>query len=345
MKPLLIACLSIFLVGTASASMNCENSVIGQMMGSQGTNIFLALMLTVILIAIAYGLGTAISNEHMIVFSKDEAHHLVFSIILVLSIGGIMATSCEFASFFYTTAFHDIGIPGSCSNMAGNTMNAISDCYVQKMEAKSKDLAERYIKEYISNQMDSTFSLSISIPLHDAYTVVPGAYKRVVANQYDMVLNSFVLPALMSISMQKLVLRFINQDLLAWVLPIAILLRIFVPTRQAGNVLIAVVLGLYFVVPFMYVFTLSMYDAVSTDCMTFGKSACDNAVDSFGCGDWVRDASGWDVTTGYSVTCGNPNSFWIVGSLLPQAFFLPNLTIAVLITFFGCAAKALRVIG
>ena len=43
--------------------------------------------------------------------------------------------------------------------------------------------------------------------------------------------------------------------------------------------------------------------------------------------------------------CGEEGSFWSVARLIPQAFFLPNLTIALLVTFLAGVNKALRVIG
>jgi hypothetical protein len=190
--------------------------------------------------------------------------------------------------------------------------------------------------------MDSTFSWSIQLPLVDSYTITGAAYKRIISNQYDMILNSFLIPALVSISMQKLLLNFINEDAIRWILPIAFLLRIFIPTRQMGNILIALSLGLYVIVPFMYVFTLSMYDASINMCNTSGSysyanAVCDSPIDSYSCP--VTNA----VTE--AQVCSNTDGFWNVASLVPQAFFLPNLTLVVLITFFGSVNKALKVIG
>jgi hypothetical protein len=93
------------------------------------------------------------------------------------------------------------------------------------------------------------------------------------------------------------------------------------------------VIGLYVLVPFMYVFNFAMYDVVNTqhDCQLVANSVCDFVVDS-GCGSPAQ-------------TCVNPDSFWQVARLIPEAFFLPNLTIALLITFLSAMHKALRVIG
>jgi len=91
----------------------------------------------------------------------------------------------------------------------------------------------------------------------------------------------------------------------------------------------------------MYVFSLTMYDALSPDvatapnCASFAGAVCDNVADAYNCGSSATAAS----------VCSNPNGFWNVARLIPQAFFLPNLTIALLITFLGSVHKALRLIG
>jgi hypothetical protein len=135
----------------------------------------------------------------------------------------------------------------------------------------------------------------------------------------------------MSISMQKLAIDFVTENSIKWILPAGFLLRVFIPTRQMGNVIIAFSVGLYIVIPFMFVFNFAMYEGVLTDCSTFADAVCDNVFDSH-----CNPASD---------TCGNENGFWNVARLIPLAFFLPNLTIAVFITFLTSMNKALRVIG
>ena len=97
-----------------------------------------------------------------------------------------------------------------------------------------------------------------------------------------------------------------------------------------GDMLIALIIGVYVLVPFMYVFNFAMYDVLLTsdDCTMFQDAVCDFAI------------SGTDCATACTA-----NGFWYVARFIPQAFFLPNLTIAVLITFLGGIHKALRVIG
>ncbi len=298
----------------------------------QGPVIFAVLGLTTIVIAIAYMAGQFMSNPNYIVFAKDEAYHLGFSVVLLVAIGGILVTSCFVTQFFYGSLFENIeGIDEGCY-FEGAGANDVADCYIDIAKADAKSISELYIERYIGELMDSTFAISIQFPLVDTYTSTAGAYRRIISNQYDIILNSFLVPALLSINMQKLALSFINENVVRWILPSAFFLRIFIPTRSLGNIFIAVVLGLYVIVPFMYVFNFAMYDALFDDCENYETAVYDNVVG--GCNFNV---------VGQSI--GNPLGFWGVARLIPQAFFLPNLTIALLVAFLGAANKALRTIG
>jgi len=300
-------------------------------LAEQGTNIVLVFMLTAIIIASAYMIGRTINKVDYVVFAKDEAYHLGFSLLALLGIGGVLVFSCYAMDMFYESLFENLSseLSEGCYDSPGQGMNVVSSCYMNKMKKFSSGLSESYIDHYIEELMESTFTYNIQIPLLTSYSSTAGAYRKVVSNQYDIINNSFLIPALMSISMQKLMLDFINENVLRWILPVAFLLRVFIPTRSMGNVLIALVIGLYVIVPFMYVFNFAMNDAVAGDCNLFADAVCDYVVDSYDCAN----------------TCANAEGFWNVGRLIPQAFFLPNLTIAILVTFMTSINKALRVIG
>ncbi len=309
--------------------LSCVGNATEVVMGEQGTLILLVISVTVIAIAVSYAAGSATGNAAFIVFAKDELYHLAFSLVLLVSFSGILLFSCGFGGFFFDNTFQKIGA-GSCYS-EGSSMNLVADCYVKLAKGDARALAERYVQDQLQSMMDSTKSESISIPLFNTYMATSGAYKKVVSSQYGTVLSSFILPALTSISLQAFILSFINDNIIKWLLPIAFLLRFFPPTRHMGNILIALSLALYVLVPLLYAFNLAMYVAVFNDCGAYAGSACDYAIDG-GCGS-------------PAATCGNPDSLWNVARLVPQAFFLPNLTIALVITFLASAHKALRAIG
>ena len=262
--PFLLALLILFaLAPTASAA--CVDNATRIVFEEQGANLVAVIGFTIVLIAAAYAAGSFFTNMRYVVFAKDELYHLGVSVLMLAAFSGIVVFSCMLLDFFYKSTFPQLGeLPSGCY-VEGSGMEAVSSCYMNLMTRDAKKMSEYHIQSYLDNMMDSTWSVGITWPLLNAYTVTGGAYKRVVSNQYDTILNLFLIPALMSISMQKLALDFISANVIRWILPVAFLLRIFIPTRQLGDMLIALSLGVYVVVPFMYVFSLTMYDAL--DCL------------------------------------------------------------------------------
>ncbi|MCI0503745.1 hypothetical protein L0Y65_03470 [Candidatus Micrarchaeota archaeon] len=318
----------------AAAHASCISDATAIVLSEQGLLIGAVIGFTAVIIALAYMIGTTLGHTHYVVFAKDEAYHLFFSILMLIAFSGILAFSCELISFFYHGTFENLGpLASNCYLGEGSGLNSTASCYLKVVKNDATRLSKSYIQNYLDYLMESTFSFSLAIPLLNAYTAIPGAYRRVVSNQYDIILNTFLIPSLMSLSMQKIGLDFINENVIRWILPTAFVLRFFIPTRMMGNMLIALSLGLYVIVPFMFVFNLAMYDAVLSDCNEFASAVCDNVLDSYSCMDAPQTA------------CSNPDGFWMVARLIPQAIFLPNLTIAILITFLSAVNKGLRVVG
>ncbi len=327
--------LALLLLLSVSSALDCIDNATEWIFQEQGTLIIAVLIFTVIIIAIAYLVGSFTGNVNFIIFAKDELYHLGFSVVLLLFFGTIMLFSCNAIEMFYNTVFEQIGGETTYCYDSSATFGDVSLCYMHTIKSKSKRIAEQYIDQYIQQLMSSTYTFSLSIPLFNSYSVSGAAYKRVISAQYDTVNNMFVFPALISINIQELLLTLFVVEFVKWLIPIAFLLRIFIPTRQMGNMLIALGLGLHLVVPFFYVFNFAMYDIISQDCMTAGNSYVD-------LGGNTKYIGGDDAVFGY---CSDPGSFWEVSGLIPQAFFLPNLAIALVITFMVSINKALRVIG
>ncbi len=320
-------------INVTVGSLSCVSNATQLVLSNEGLNIAAVITFTIVLIALAYAVGNVFTNANYTVFAKDELYHLAFSIVILAGVSGIILTSCGIIDLFFGSIFPQLGTYPSGCYTTGQSMQGAASCYLDLTKSDATRLSQSYIKNYLDKLMDSTFAWSIQWPLLNSYTSTAGSYKRIQSNQYDIIVNSFLIPSLMSISMQKIMIDFISENVIQWILPAAFILRIFIPTRQMGNMLIALVIGLYVLVPFMYVFNFSMYDLVNTqqDCQAVAPAVCDFVVDS-GCGSPAQ-------------TCTNPDSFWNVARLIPVAFFLPNLTIALLITFLSAMHKALRVIG
>ncbi|MFH1520571.1 MAG: hypothetical protein ABID61_02925 [Candidatus Micrarchaeota archaeon] len=317
-------------------SVGCVDNATQTVLIEQGGTIGAVIGFTIVLIAVAYMVGSSMNETQWIVFAKDEIYHLGFSILFLIAFSGIIIGTCTTMDMFFDKLFDSFGTLSSGCHHDGDTMQQTATCYMDKMKRDSLRISQTYIDGYISQIMDSTFSMSLAIPLLNSYTMTGDAYKRIRSNQYDMILNSFLVPALMSINMQQIMLNFIKENIIQWVLPVAFLLRIFIPTRQMGDLLIALVIGIYIVIPFMYVFNFSMYDVVGTpeNCEPFAEGICDSVVDG-NCQSPVNS----------DVVCNNTAGFWSVGRLIPFAFFLPNLTLVIFFAFMNAVHKGLKAIG
>jgi len=314
---------SLLMLLSVSHSLECIENATSFVLTEQGTLIALVLLVTMFIIIFAYIAGIVTNNPSFTVFAKDEAWHFAFSLVLLMLFSVILLLACNSVDFFYKTTLEEIGTASTCYDSSAE-MTEVSICFLDLAKRDAEVIAENSIDKYIDKLMGSTWSVTISIPLLNSVTSAAGAFRRIDAFQYDTVLYTFVFPSLISFNMQQLFLEFVSDVVLKWILPSAFVLRIFPPTRQIGNMLIALAVGLYVIVPFMYTFNLAMYDVINDDyCMEFHDVVYDS---TFG-------------------GCGDTGNFWDIARLLPQAFFLPNLTIAFLITFLVGVNKALRVIG
>ena len=251
--------LAILLLFSFSFGLDCINNATGWILQEQGILIGTVLVFTTLLIAIAYMVGSFTQNPQFRIFAKDELYHLGFSLILLAGFGTILMFSCTVVDTFYSTTFEELGPTSPCYG-SHLSMGDVTICYMNSMSSKARGLSESYIDNYVNQLMDSTFAFSMSIPLFHTYTVTAKAFKRVHSAQYDTVMNMFLFPALVSINIQELLLTFVVVEFVKWLLPIAFLLRILIPTRQMGNMLIALAIALHIVLPFIYVFNFAMYD-------------------------------------------------------------------------------------
>jgi len=294
-----------------------------------GLYIAIAITFTIAVITLAFIVGTVTNNANLLVFYKDELYHLFFSIAILLGFSSVFYFSCASFSYFmdttFTTAFASAGVANICYT-GFESPQTVATCYFSHLESQVRAYVTLALRSSINNEMDSTLVISFTNPVTGGVYLPFTAYKRTYSMQYEMLANTFAMPALVSISMQKILLGF-SIDLVKWLLPIAFFLRILLPTRQMGNMLIALSLALYIIIPVFYAINGAMDQIVFNDC---------NSYDAAHPG-LIQDA----VMGG----CGSGTSFWLVARALPQAFFLPNLTLALVVTFMSGISKALKVIG
>lgn len=284
------------------------------------------ILFAVAIISIAYIYGTSANDAKATVFAKDELFHLFMSIMIIFGTIGIITAFCYIGSFFLNYTFDNLEINDLCYLKYKDSPTNMAICYSIQMEKDAAKMVEMTIDSSINEEMESTWIYTFNFPLMGTTSTPTQAYRKAYSTNYDMMNSMFATPALISITMQRIVLENSLKFSIVVLLPFAILLRVFFPTRQMGNILIALVIAIHIFLPFMYALNGAMYYNILTenDCTANYSSIVQ------------------DHLLG---NCESPMSVIKFVRLLPQAIFLPNLTIAIMITLLSSVNKALRVIG
>ncbi|MBI5222945.1 hypothetical protein HY990_00835 [Candidatus Micrarchaeota archaeon] len=329
--------LSLILFSPVVFSLSCSTSTFNDILGGDSGRILgVALFLTVLIIALAYAFGSIMNNQHATVFAKEELFPLFMSAILVVGIGSVVFFSCSLFSSFLDYSFSPLAIGvGSGTSLdscyvGSDSLQRLSFCYLSRTKAAAQQYVSAAMDKSLHSEMDSTNVIGASNPISGSVSLPTTAWKRAYAAQFESMAMSFALPSLISLTIQVLFLS-LNVELIKWLLPAALLLRILPPTRHLGNVLIAIVIVLYVIVPFFYALNGAMDNKLTT------SASCIDSYTSI-----VSDPTLDYDTTGSS--CDSPTGYWALARLIPHAFFLPNLVLAISITFIVSLSKALEVI-
>ncbi len=298
----------------------CVQNAGDTVISGAGAYIGIATMLMVLVIAAAYMLGMTTSNANAIVFAKDELFHLGFSIVLLLGIGGIMASGCLITNSMFSLTFKQSSdIYHYYSDCGGETADPtnLTVCAISMPLKASNSLIGTYTQYSINNMMQSNWFYTYALPFTDIVTTNAAAYRRTWSTENDMVLNTFIVPSYVSLKMQQILLGLFSQYSVELLLPVGFIFRFIPVFRKFGNFLLAMAFGFYIVLPFFATFNFFVYDH-------FANSPI--PINGFKFAD-------------------NSNGFYTISLLVSQAFFLPNLTIVLFITFLSGINKALGAIG
>ncbi len=323
MKPTFSILIFLFLISLSSANAyTCANDFGTKFIGDLGGPIGIAIFLTVLLIVISFMVASITNNPNFTIFYKDELFHFGVSALMLVSIASVFYFSCTVTTTFMDAALTNLGSGGTLGCYGGTeSPQIVAKCYTTKMEGIAKSALRGAVRDNLRQEMDSSYTFGLFNPITGGIITPIGAYKRTYAAQLDMVANTFIMPALISISTQKLIIEF-SQDIVLFIIPVGIFLRFLPPTRQLGNIFLAIALGIYVILPVIYSINGIMDDTVFAGCAG------------------VADITG-DVVMG---GCNSQYGFWNVARIIPYAYFLPNMSLAIFITFLSAINKALRVI-
>ncbi|MBI5158537.1 hypothetical protein HY992_00265 [Candidatus Micrarchaeota archaeon] len=264
----------------------------------------IAAMIVFFVIAIAYALGEGLHKPEWVAWAKTELWLVLAGLLMLGMVTFIATLSCSVSM-----------------SIAGDDPYKIADKYLTGLvSTKMIPAVLSFFDKSFSAQKASSILIGVTSCMVGICFSPFAGYSGL---SYNMdTLAGLVTPITASLLFQKLALQFIQQTMFLYVLPIGFLLRVFPYTRDAGAMLIALAMGFYIVFPLTYVFNKVAMDAAEKDFVNF----C------------AGNPGGLDgIST--SMIGGMCYPLVTVGSVLPQAVFMPALNLIITVTFMRSAQK------
>jgi hypothetical protein len=270
----------------------------------------IALIFVSLAIALSYMYGKLSHDVKSETWAKDEAQNLLITVLLFAGLLVFFTGSCKLAEEYVG------GSPFSASYSYMNRLLSSNGVSVLR------DLTYGSLK----NQLEATQYLFVGFTPYTGYGMAEKANYRALSSHKEFLIDLY-LPIIASLNAQKYMLQMIEIVSASVLLPFAFILRLVPPTREYGNMLLALFFGLYIIVPTTYALSGVAYEnLVEHPYMVSGHE--------------FRDSVAFGSEPG-----GNQAQFYRLASTLPQAIFLPNLVVIMLISCVMAITKALRAIA
>ncbi len=286
------------------------------------------------IIVLAYVFGVGFNQPTLTLWAKEEFHHLLVSILLLLFFVFVLMFFDGAFSLFVNTALSNANLGSDPCLSSSPRQTAL--CEISKMSSKLSNGMIALSKESINYQRESAAYISY-FGLAEGAVFSKKAYKRAWASMLDILVNQYMFPTYVSLFSQQLFFEYSyalspdNQEdpsksvILSLLLPMALICRFFPFLRDVGNFLFALAIGFYSLFPslisLMYVGGASSLQ----NCATFEWVISDpiSALDS----------------------CSSSYNLYVISQFYPFAFFYPNIALGITATFCLCLYKAMKVYG
>lgn len=318
----------LFLAASGAHAATYQQVCTPDQMGSHGGSEFLgvAFMLVSLAIAGAYMYGKAMHSAEAEVWSRDEATNLLISVLLFAGLAVVFGGACSLAEEF-----------------TGSSPFVASYQYLDRLVYNNALPAIKYlVGDSLEDQKAATRYLYVGFVPFTGHGIGSNANYRALSANKEFVID-LLLPMVASLNAQRQILQMLEIFSTSILLPFAFILRLVPPTREMGNMLIALFFGLYIVAPTMYALGGEAFEKVAENPVmhmttrTYYTGFPPLPVTVTGP---VHDFSDW----AYQGGSGKDAWLFRIGSVMPQAVFLPNLVIVVVTTCTMALAKGLRAI-
>ncbi|MEM4554394.1 MAG: hypothetical protein QXT25_00905 [Candidatus Anstonellaceae archaeon] len=268
-----------------------------------------ALALASLIISIAYMYGKLAHNIKAETYAKDEAQNLLVTIVLLVGLLTFFTGSCRLAVEYI-----------------GKSPFEASYAYINSLLVNNGlAIVRELVYSSYGNQLDATAYLFVGFTPYQGYGMAHMAAWRAISSHKEFLIDLYI-PIIASLNAQKYLLSMVEFVGAAVLLPFAFVMRIFPMTREYGNILIALFFGLYIIVPSVYALSAHTYAKIMQNPYQIAGHSFEDK-QAFGDG------------------TGKDSLLYRLSSTLPQAIFIPNLVLVVLITCVNAISKALRTIA
>ncbi len=275
----------------------------------------ISLALVASAIGLAYMYSRVKTDERVSVWAKDEAHNLLITVLLFVGILVFFTGSCRLAEEY----------------VGKDPISASTDYINTLLGSGGLDILKSLTYSSLNDQKDATYYLYWGFTPFFGSGAADMANYRALSAHKEFVIDLYI-PIIASLTAQKYALLAIKWVAASALLPFAFVLRVFPATRDMGNLLIALFFGIYIIVPATY----AMSGKIFMDTIVSQPPVLITGVNPF-------YTYGLDYRSGAGDT--RNAVFYKIGSVLPQAIFLPNLVIIITVTCITSIWKALRVLA
>ncbi|MGB9635209.1 MAG: hypothetical protein ACP5H8_00835 [Candidatus Micrarchaeia archaeon] len=219
---------------------------------------YVAVLLSIILAAMMYMGAQIFSSPKLSALSKDTLYQAIVSLVLIASLPVLYAVLSQIVIELF---FGDIQVDGGMFEIA-KVFVAWNEIYF---------FLHLLILTMLNTTITTLINQSYSIPLGGPLVSInlTGIAKPIM---YVMgVSTSLITTALFINGFQLLLLNLVESSILQILLPLGVILRTFPSSTPAGNVLIAICIGSYIIVPAVYALDISILTKIADDEKGKGK--------------------------------------------------------------------------
>jgi len=272
----------------------------------------LALGIAVILVALTYMLGNALSNDRMKGWAKLELVEIFYSAVIIAIVAGGALTvidSLITASLGFGAQGPSVWIPEFDANVslcgpdiATNQQSPfykVTDCHMRlgmwfmhELFKETSDFAYKDYLAYIYTAMAADFTMNFEFITEAAgfFSVAPWRGFFTMGNTIKALVFDYAIKLMVLAKFQEMMLAFIAKALFPALFVVGAILRTFTFSRRLGGLLLAMAISLYYVFPMFYAFgglvMIDLKNQVLSDpiksaefravCSGISKDACDD---------------------------------------------------------------------